>query len=91
MLPDHLSVSQINRFLQCPLSYRFQYIDKIETGLKSSSFALGTAFHSAAEHLHRHLMNGGVKRPEVYQNVLAESIKVEFGNFEVQVKDGEDR
>ena len=91
MLPDHLSVSQITKFLMCPLAYRFQYIDGIETGIKSSSFALGTAFHSAAEHLHKHMMNGGVKRPEVYQEVLAESLKVEFGNFEVQTKDGEDR
>ena len=91
MLPDHLSVSQITKFLTCPLSYRFQYVDGIETGTKSSSFALGTAFHSAAEHLHRHLMNGGAKRPEVYQDVLAESLKVEFGNFEVQTKDGENR
>ena len=91
MLPDHMSASQITKYLMCPLAYRFQYIDGIETGIKSSSFALGTAFHSAAEHLHKHMMNGGVKRPEVYQHVLAESLKVEFGNFEVQTKDGEDR
>ena len=40
MLPDHLSASQIIKFLMCPLTYRFQYIDQIETGIKSSSFAL---------------------------------------------------
>jgi len=90
-LPDHLSASQITKFLMCPLSYRFHYIDGIETGGKSSSFALGTAFHVAAEQFHRHLMNGGVRAPKVYQDLLADSLAVEFGNFEVQVKDGEDR
>jgi len=26
-MPDHISVSQINLFLMCPLKYRFSYID----------------------------------------------------------------
>jgi len=88
-LPDHLSVSQITKFLICPLAYRFHYLDGIETGIKSSSFALGTSFHRAAEHLHKHMINGGVKPPQVYRDVLGDSLKVEFGNFDVQVKDGE--
>jgi len=91
MLPDHISASQIIKFLMCPLSYKFHYIDGIETGVKSSSFALGTAFHTAAEHLHKHMMNGGVRAPKVYRDLLGDSLAVEFGNFDVQVKDGEDR
>jgi len=88
-LPDHLSVSQINRFLQCPLSYKFRYIDGIETGIKSASFALGTAFHAAAEELHRHLMDGGVREPQVYEGLFADALSTEFGNFEVPLKEGE--
>jgi len=91
MLPDHLSASQIIKFLMCPLSYRFHYIDGIETDIKSSSFALGTAFHTAAEHLHKHIMNGGVRSPKVYRDLLGDSLAVEFGNFDIQVKEGEDR
>ena len=88
-LPDHLSVSQITKFLICPLAYRFHYLDGIETGIKSSSFALGTSFHTAAEMLHKHLMNGGVRQPKVYRGVLGDALAAEFGNFDVQVKDGE--
>ena len=91
MLPDHLSASQITKFLMCPLSYKFHYIDGIETDTKSSSFALGTAFHTAAEHLHKHMMNGGVRAPKVYRDLLGDSLAVEFGNFDVQTKGGEDR
>ena len=91
MLPDHISASQIIKFLMCPLSYKFHYIDGIETGVKSSSFALGTSFHTAAEHLHKHMMNGGVRAPKVYRDILGDSLTTEFGNFDIQVKDGEDR
>jgi hypothetical protein len=38
-LPDHLSASQIIKFLTCPLAYKFHYIDGVETGTKSSSCA----------------------------------------------------
>jgi putative RecB family exonuclease len=89
--PDHLSVSQIQKYLTCPLSYRFRYIDRITTGTKSSSFALGTSFHVAAEMLHRHLMNGGVRDLGVYRDCLADTLADEFGNFEVQCRKGEDR
>ena len=88
-IPDHLSVSQIIKYLICPLSYRFHYIDGIETGTKSTSFALGTSFHAAAEALHKHMMNGGVRDPNVYRDVLGDALATEFGNFEVQCKDGE--
>ena len=91
MLPDHLSASQISKFLMCPLSYEFHYLDGIETGVKSSSFAFGTAFHTAAEHLHKHIMNGGVRAPKTYRDVLGDCLAVEFGNFDIQTKDGEDR
>ena len=87
--PDHLSASQIIKFLMCPLSYKFAYVDRIETGTKSSSFALGTAFHTAAEQLHKHMMNGGVRAPKVYHDALGDSLKIECGNFDVQMKEDE--
>ena len=59
--PDHFSASQLTTFLNCPLAYRFRYIDGIETGVKPSNLVLGSAFHSAAEHLHKHLMDGRVQ------------------------------
>ena len=29
-LPDHISYSQLSTYLQCPLKYRFHYIDRLE-------------------------------------------------------------
>jgi len=79
MLPDHFSVSQLTKFLTCPLSYRFQYVDQIKVGSKTSSFALGTAFHTAAEKLHKHMLNGGVRKPEVYRDALGDALSSSSG------------
>ena len=86
---NHISVSQVSKYLMCPLAYRFQYIDRIETGVKASGLAFGTAFHCAADLLHRDMMNGGVRKPGVYHEALAESLKIECGNFDVQMKNNE--
>ena len=88
-LPDHLSVSQLNTFLSCPLAYRFRYIDRIETGTKSSSFALGTAFHSAAERLHKDIIAGQAGAADDYCTAFDDALSVEFGCFDVQLKPGE--
>jgi len=87
-LPDHLSVSQLNTFLSCPLAYRFRYIDRIETGTKSSSFALGTAFHSAAERLHKDIIAGQAAAADDYCTAFDDALPVEFGCFNVQLKPG---
>jgi len=88
-LPDHLSVSQLNTFLSCPLAYRFRYVDRIETGTKSSSFALGTAFHSAAERLHKDIIAGHAGAADDYCTAFDDALSVEFGCFDVQLKAGE--
>lgn len=86
---DHLSISQIQKFLLCPLAYKFKYVDRIETGVKSSGLVLGSAFHVAAEELHRDLIQGRTRRPAKYRELVVESLATEFGNFEIQTKDGE--
>ncbi len=88
-LPDHLSVSQMNKFMNCPLAYRFKYIDRIKTSVKSSNFALGTAFHSAAEQLHKDMIAGQAKDPDVYRQVFSESLAMEFGCFDITLKKDE--
>ena len=88
-LPDHFSVSQLTTFLSCSLAYRFRYVDHVETGLKSSSFALGTAFHCAAEQLHKDMIAGTVREQAAYLAVFDDSLDLEFGNFDVQLKAGE--
>ena len=42
-MKDHLSVSQINVYLACPLKYRFQYVDEIPRAFTSSALVFGIA------------------------------------------------
>ena len=90
-LPDHLSASQVNCYLRCSLAYRLKYIDKIVTEQKASALVLGSAFHLAAEKLHRDLMNGGPKKTQLYCDVIGDALATEYGCFDILGKDGEDR
>ena len=55
---DFVSWSQLSTFRQCPLRYRFRYIDKVEPEFVASSLLLGSSIHSAIEHFHRSDLEG---------------------------------
>lgn len=55
---DHLSISQINLYLTCPLKYRFTYIDELPKPFKPSGLALGSAIHSSIAWLHKWRLSG---------------------------------
>jgi len=55
---DHLSCSQMNLYLQCPLKYKFLYIDGLPKPFKPSGLAFGGSIHSALAWLHKQRMNG---------------------------------
>ncbi|RLA93626.1 MAG: hypothetical protein DRG25_04195 [Deltaproteobacteria bacterium] len=50
---DHISVSQINLYLDCSLKYKFYYIDRIPKPFKPSGILFGKAIHSALEWLNK--------------------------------------
>ncbi|MCK4351795.1 PD-(D/E)XK nuclease family protein [candidate division WOR-3 bacterium] len=60
---DHISTSQIQSYLHCPLKYRFYYIDQIPVSFKPSGLAFGSVIHSSLEWLHKKLLAG--KRPKL--------------------------
>lgn len=45
---DHLSYSSISAYVSCPRSFRFHYLDKVETPT-SPSLLFGSAFHDTVE------------------------------------------
>ena len=49
-MKDHISFSQINTYLICPLKYRFQYIDRIQWPFVPSALLFGSCLHKALEH-----------------------------------------
>ena len=47
---DHISYTQINTYLSCPLKYNFQYVEKIPWPFKPEGLVFGSAIHQALEH-----------------------------------------
>lgn len=55
---DYLSWSAVGTYQQCPLRYKFRYIDGLPEERVSSSLLFGGALHAAAEHHYRELLAG---------------------------------
>lgn len=53
MKAPKLSYSRIDRWESCPLSYRFRYIDRLESTEPKEAAELGTAVHAAIEEIER--------------------------------------
>jgi RecB family exonuclease len=52
---DHLSVSRIGRFENCPLSFKYHYIDKLP-GEAGEALRFGVLCHAVAENLYREVI-----------------------------------
>jgi len=81
---DHLSYSQINCYLTCPLRYKFQYVDKIPPAFTAASLAFGSAIHEAVAGFYQTRLEGDELRPDqmldVYRDCWAQAEKVKFFN-----------
>jgi putative RecB family exonuclease len=51
----HISFSQINCYMNCPLKYRFQYIDQLEADFVPSAIPFGSSLHEALAFFYRGL------------------------------------
>jgi putative RecB family exonuclease len=58
MVPETLSISQINLYLTCSLKWRFQYLDRLPRLVQSANMVFGSAVHKALEWLHKERRNG---------------------------------
>lgn len=54
----HISFSQINTMLMCPLKYKYTYIDGIPMPLLPSSMVLGSALHESIAHFYQLHLEG---------------------------------
>ena len=70
---DHLSYSQINCYLTCPLRYRFQYIDTIPPSFTSASLVFGSAIHEAVAAFYQTRLEGDELRPDQMLDVYLDS------------------
>ncbi len=81
---DHLSYSQVNRYLSCPLQYRFKYIDEIPPAFTSVALAFGSAIHEAVAAFHQTRLEGDNLKPDqmldVYRDAWRQAEHVKYFN-----------
>lgn len=65
-----ISASKITTYLDCPLKYKFKYIDRIEPEEIQPGLALGSSFHRTIKHFYKRLMEG--------QNLTTEQLEAAF-------------
>lgn len=49
----HVSYSQITTYMNCPLRYRFQYVDQVPAEFTAAALPFGGAFHETLAHFYR--------------------------------------
>ncbi len=70
---DHLSYSQINTYLICPLKYKFHYIDQIEPPFVSSALVFGSCIHEAVGAFYQSCLEGDPLSPSQVHDVYRQS------------------
>ncbi|MCD4653025.1 PD-(D/E)XK nuclease family protein [bacterium] len=56
----HLSYSQINTYIMCPLKYRFSYVEKIERDFTPAALPFGGAMHEVLAAYYISVKNAGI-------------------------------
>lgn len=87
-LPDHLSYSQVNTYLTCPLRYKLQYVDQIPPEFRSAALAFGSGIHEAVgAFYHQHLL-GDTLRVDQMLDVYREAWR-NGGEHEIRFFNGD--
>lgn len=81
-LPDHLSYSSISTYLQCPLKWKFHYVDKFPEEFITSGLVFGQAIHESVAAFLNASLSGDSLTPDemlmVYLNSWRQSNEVEI-------------
>jgi putative RecB family exonuclease len=88
---DYVSWSAISTFRQCPLKYRFRYIDGLPEESLSSALIFGSGIHSAVEQHFQALLSGDPK-PDIEKLMFAyraswlghDPVAIQFGSTETR-------
>jgi len=88
----HVSYSQINCYLTCPLKYRFQYVEGRIPECVGSGLVFGKAIHEAAAAFYHSILEDNEPVPEsVSSQIFAEMIQKSLDESPVSFKKGEDQ
>src|SRR5208283_2712799 len=70
---DHLSYSQMNTYMTCPLKYRFHYIDQVEPPFVSSALVFGSCIHEAVGGFYQSCLEGDLLSPSQVHDVYRQA------------------
>jgi CRISPR/Cas system-associated exonuclease Cas4 (RecB family) len=73
----HVSFTQIDQYLRCPLKYRFTYVDRLEPDFVPAALAFGSGIHRAAAFFFHGLAEGERRRVDEVQGFFETSWKLE--------------
>ncbi len=80
----HLSYSQINCYMTCPVRYNFQYVEQIPPAFTSAPLAFGSAIHEAVAAFYQSHLEGYILRLDqtldVYRDVWQQKEQIKFFN-----------
>ena len=76
---NHLSYSQINSFMTCPLKYRFHYIDRLEEQFTSSALLFGSGIHAGIQAYLQSILEADPLRPDQLLDVYREEWRGSHG------------
>jgi putative RecB family exonuclease len=82
----HVSFTQIDQYLRCPLKYKFTYVDRLAPEFVPAALAFGSGIHGAAAFLLRGVQQGQTPKLEDvqgyfegYWNLETEQKPIRFG------------
>ncbi len=85
----HLSYSQINCYMTCPLRYNFQYVEQIPPAFTSAPLAFGSAIHEAVAAFYQSHLEGDILRLDqmldVYRDVWQHKEDIRFFNGDDEI------
>jgi putative RecB family exonuclease len=87
---NHLSSSQLNLYLRCPLKYKFYYIDEIERPFKPAGLVFGSVMHSTLEWFHKERLKGREVTLEKLYKIFETDWYAQKVEAEIRFKEGEE-
>ncbi len=89
-IPNHISYSQVNTYLICPLRYRYQYIDREEWPFIPAALILGSAIHATIERFYIDHSSGKKTSITDLKDVFDTRLYRDCGKVEMKFKTGKD-
>jgi putative RecB family exonuclease len=85
----HVSYSQINTYLSCPLKYRFHYIDTLDPSFTPAALCFGSCIHESVNAFHQSQLEGDPLRPDQLLDVFRQCWITNAGERPVKFFNGE--